>query len=282
MSVRSIQRTVEGQLTIEGGGFTVRRPFPTRALDHVDPFLLLDEAGPIEHKPGDEDGLPDHPHRGFETLTYILEGETESHDSTGFRDNFYAGDVEWTTAGRGIVHGGGPTERTRVEGGAMRGFQIWVNLPKSQKWTQPKSTRIAAKDIPVRTGDRFSVKVIGGSAHGAAGPLNTTWPITYLHYTLEAGAAVTANVAEADNVMLYVFEGDVRVGDEQLSAGQLGILSSGDAISFSNASGGRTQLLLLGGAPINEPVARNGPFVMNTREEVFQAFDDFNAGKFGE
>src|ERR1051325_574698 len=151
MKSRTLLRKVDGQLTIEGGGFTVRRPFPTRALDHVDPFLLLDEAGPIEHKPGDEDGLPDHPHRGFETLTYILEGETESHDSTGFRDNFFAGDVEWTTAGRGIVHGGGPTERTRVEGGAMRGFQIWVNLPKAQKMIAPKSTRIAAKDIPVIT-----------------------------------------------------------------------------------------------------------------------------------
>src|SRR5205807_8429386 len=105
---RTLQRLVDGQLTIEGGGFTVRRPFPTRALDHVDPFLLLDEAGPIERKPGEEAGLSDHPHRGFETLTYILEGDMESHDSTGFRDIFHAGDVEWTTAGRGIIHGGGP------------------------------------------------------------------------------------------------------------------------------------------------------------------------------
>jgi quercetin 2,3-dioxygenase len=273
-------RKVDGQVTIEGGGFTVKRPFPTRALDHVDPFLLLDEAGPIEHKPGDEDGLPDHPHRGFETLTYILEGETESHDSTGFRDNFYAGDVEWTTAGRGIVHGGGPTEHTRVHGGAMRGFQIWVNLPKAQKLIAPKSTRIAAKDIPVITDDRFSVKVIGGNAHGVVGPLSTTWPITYLHYTLEPDAVITLTVTDSDNAMLYVFEGGVRIDDEELAAGQLGILSSGNTINFSNASDGKTQLLLLAGAPINEPIARYGPFVMNTREEVFQAFDHYNAGKF--
>jgi quercetin 2,3-dioxygenase len=232
---REITRIVQGEITIEGGGFQVRRPFPTRALDHVDPFLLLDEAGPIEHKPGQEDGLPDHPHRGFETLTYVLEGETRSHDSTGFVDDFHAGDVE---------------------------------------------------SIPVieNAEDGYKLKVLGGEAAGVRGPINTTWPILYLHYTIQPGGHAILDAPAGHNVMLYVFGGGVSVGKDasRLKAGQLGILSDGDQLAIANTSDETAELLVLGAEPINEPVARYGPFVMNTREEVFQAFDDFNAGKFGE
>jgi redox-sensitive bicupin YhaK (pirin superfamily) len=251
----------------------------------VDPFLLLDEAGPIEHKPGDEDGLPDHPHRGFETLTYILEGETRSHDSTGFVDDFYPGDVEWTTAGRGIIHGGGPTDYTREHGGSMRGFQIWVNLPAAKKWIAPQSKRIEAASIPVKNNSEngYSVKILGGEAEGARGPIETTWPILYLHYTIQPGGHAKLDVPEGYNIMIYPFQGSIATGNDskQLNAGQLGILSNGNQISIANTSNESAQFLILGAEPINEPVARYGPFVMNTREEVFQAFDDFNAGKFG-
>lgn len=279
---RTLQRIVEGQLTLEGDGFTVRRPFPTRTLDHVDPFLLLDEAGPIEHKPGKESGLSDHPHRGFETLTYILEGEMESHDSTGFLDIFYPGDVEWTTAGRGIIHGGGPSNTSDSKNARMHGFQIWVNLPRSKKWIEPKSQRITAAQIPViENVDRgYQVKVLGGNAENVQGPVKTTWPILYLHYKLQPGGGVTLDVPQNDNVMLYVFKGAIKVDTEKVNAGRLGILSDGNYVEFSNASNDEAELIVLGGQPIGEPVARYGPFVMNEREEVFQAFDDYNAGKF--
>jgi redox-sensitive bicupin YhaK (pirin superfamily) len=285
IKTREIERIINGEITIEGGGFQVRRPFPTRALDHVDPFLLLDEAGPIQHKPGDEDGLPDHPHRGFETLTYILEGETRSHDSTGFAEDFYAGDVEWTTAGRGIIHGGGPTEYTSKHGGSMRGFQIWVNLPASKKMIPPQSLRIKAESIPVieDAESGYKLKVLGGDAAGVRGPINTTWPILYLHYTVHPGGHALLDVPAGQNIMLYVFRGGISVGKDasQLKAGQLGILSDGDQLAIGNTSDDVAELIVLGAQPINEPVARYGPFVMNTREEVFQAFDDYNAGKFG-
>ncbi len=281
--IRNITRIVEGQITIEGGGFQVRRPFPTRGLDHVDPFLLLDEAGPIEYKAGEEGGLPDHPHRGFETLTYVLEGEMESHDSTGFSDIFRTGDVEWTTAGRGIIHGGGPTEDAKIHGGKMRGFQIWVNLPREKKLIAPQSQRITAASIPVIESieNVYSVKVLGGSAHGAVGPINTTWPIIYLDYVVQPRGDVALDVPMENNMMLYVYEGAVIVGDDgqTLTAGNLAILDEGTTIRFSNISNQPAKLLVLGGKPINEPVARYGPFVMNTRDEVFQAFDDYNAGK---
>jgi redox-sensitive bicupin YhaK (pirin superfamily) len=281
--LRTLQWLVEGQLTVEGEGFTVRRPFPTRAIDHVDPFLLLDEAGPIERKPGAQSGLSDHPHRGFETLTYILEGEMESHDSTGFRDIFYSGDVEWTTAGRGIIHGGGPAETPGSQIARMHAFQIWVNLPRSKKWIEPKSQRIAAAQIPTIENREhgYSVKVLGGNAEGVEGPVKTTWPVLYLHYMVQPSGHAMLDVLQGMNVMLYVFHGAVKIGDdEQVNAGQLGILTDGDLIEFSNASDGPTELLVLGGQPIGEPIARYGPFVMNERDEVFQAFDDYNAGKF--
>ena len=286
LKTRTLNRLVEGKLTVEGDGFTVRRPFPTHALDHVDPFLLLDEAGPIERKPGKDSGLSDHPHRGFETLTYILEGDMDSHDSTGFRDIFHPGDVEWTTAGRGIIHGGGPAKDSQSS--HVHAFQIWVNLPRSKKWIEPKSQRITAAQIPVieNREQGYSVKVLGGDAESVQGPVKTTWPVLYLHYTLEPDGRVTLEVPEKDNMMLYVFRGAVTLGnvtignDEKVTAGELGILSNGDSIEFSNASESETELLVLGGKPIGEPVARYGPFVMNERDEVFQAFDDYNAGKF--
>ena len=281
--VRNITRIVEGQITIEGGGFQVRRPFPTRGLDHVDPFLLLDEAGPIEYKAGEESGLPDHPHRGFETLTYVLEGEMESHDSTGFSEIFHTGDVEWTTAGRGIIHGGGPTEDAKIHGGRMRGFQIWVNLPREKKLIAPQSQRITAASIPVIESKEngYSVKILGGNAHGAVGPINTTWPIIYLDYAVNPGGTVELEVPRDNNIMLYVYEGVVQVGEDAqlLNAGNLGMLDEGSVVRFSNTSSTPAKLLVLGGKPINEPVARYGPFVMNTRDEVFQAFDDYNAGR---
>ncbi len=261
---------------MEGDGFPVRRPFPTRALDHVDPFLLLDDAGPIQPKSADNPDMNDHPHRGFETLTYFLSGRALGHDSSGFQDTFYPGDIEWTTAGSGIIHGArtlGPEP--------THGIQLWVNLPKSKKWIAPKSQRIPAGSVPTVEREGYSVKVLGGAAEGMEGPAKPTWPILYLHYTLKPNGAVSLEVPNGYNAMLYVLRGAVNVADGTIGDGQLGILSDGHDVEFADASENEAELLLLAAEPINEPVARYGPFVMNTRDEVFQAFDDFNAGKFG-
>jgi redox-sensitive bicupin YhaK (pirin superfamily) len=274
-TARTLIRIVTGEHKLEGGGFPVRRPFPTHSLDHVDPFLLLDEAGPIA--PHDDGDMNDHPHRGFETLTYILSGDLLSHDSTGFKDIFHAGDVEWTTAGSGIVHGGAPLPGSIP----MHGIQLWVNLPRAKKWIAPKSTRVVAATIPTVQRQGYSVKVIAGTAEGVTGPVQTTWPILYLNYSLEPGAIVSVDVSSEYNAMLYIMQGEASFAEKKLAEGQLGILSEGGAVEFSNASDGKTELLLLASQPIGEPVARYGPFVMNEREEVYQAFDDFNAGKFG-
>ena len=270
---RSLVRTVSGEHKIEGPGIEVRRPFPIRALDHVDPFLLLDEAGPSAPRTSDDMG--DHPHRGFETLTYLLSGSLLSHDSSGFKDTFHSGDVEWTTAGSGIVHGGRP-----IGNETMHGIQLWVNLPRDKKWIAPKSSRIEAASIPnvTNTERGYTARIISGKAEGTEGPVNTTWPITYLHYTIEKGGAVSLETTEGQNAMLYVLRGQVDVNGGNVHEGQLGILSDGKSIEFSSDDG--AELIVLASEPIGEPVARYGPFVMNEREEVFQAFDDFNAGKF--
>ena len=280
---RRILRLVPSEIAIEGGGFEVRRPFPTRSLDHVDPFLLLDEAGPIIHRPGEEGGLPDHPHRGFETLTYVLEGAMESHDTTGFREIIDTGEVEWTTAGRGIIHGGGPTPEMKIHGGSTRAFQIWVNLPANKKMIPPQSQRVAREAIPEITGpdQSYHVRVLGGEVDGVVGPIRTTWPVTYLHYTAPANSWVEVPTPVGHRMMVYVFAGAVLIGGERVATSHLAILDDGDHIEVSvPAEAGPTQFLVLGGAEIREPVARYGPFVMNTRDEVFQAFDDYNAGLF--
>jgi redox-sensitive bicupin YhaK (pirin superfamily) len=219
--------------------------------------------------------MNDHPHRGFETLTYILSGDLLSHDSTGFKDIFHRGDVEWTTAGSGIVHGGAPLPGSIP----MHGIQLWVNLPRAKKMIAPKSTRVVAATIPTVKRQGYSVKVIAGSAEDVTGPVQTTWPILYLHYSLEPGATVSVEVNEEYNAMLYVMQGAAMFSGKKLAEGQLGILGGEGSVEFT--SDDKTELLLLASAPIGEPVARYGPFVMNEREEVFAAFDDFNAGKFG-
>jgi redox-sensitive bicupin YhaK (pirin superfamily) len=271
-TTRSIIRIVNGEHKIEGGGFDVRRPFPIRALDHVDPFLLLDEAGPI--KPNADGDMNFHPHRGFETLTYILSGDILSQDSSGFKEVFHSGDVEWTTAGSGIVHGAS----TLPDSEPMYGIQLWVNLPAAKKLIPPKSVRVTSDSIPLVSGKGYEARIIAGSAEGVTGPAQTTWPILYAHYKLDEGAEVSLDVPQEYAAMIYLMHGAINIADKNLTDGQLGILSDTGNIVFKATA--KTELLLLASKPIGESVARYGPFVMNTREEVFQAFDDFNNGKF--
>lgn len=284
-TVRPITKLVTAHHQLEGAGFRVRRPFPTADFDAADPLLLIDEMGPMTYGPGEAVGAPDHPHRGFETVTYILEGEFEHEDSAGHRGIIRAGDVQWMTAGGGIVHSEMPSRAIREQGGTVHGFQIWVNLPARLKMTRPRYQGIAAADIPsVRSADGLaSVKVIAGEALGARAVVGTHTPIVFQDWTLERGADVTTTASSSDRLVVYVFAGEARVGegDEAVRAGQLAVLGAGDAVRLRGAEDG-TRLLLLGGAPLAEPVARYGPFVMNTRAQLVEAFEDFQSGKMGE
>ncbi len=283
---REIFRVVTAHRQREGGGFIVRRPFPSYGLTVVDPFLLIDEMGPVDYAPGEAVGAPDHPHRGFETVTYVLEGEMEHEDSAGHRGSLRAGDVQWMTAGAGIIHSEEPSRALREKGGRVHGFQIWVNLPARLKMTQPRYQEIAAAQIPVAaTPDgRAKVRVIAGEALGVRAVIDTTTPIVYQDWSLAEGADVTLPLPRDHQALVYVFEGEVRLGagaGQPAADGQMALLGPGDAVRLRGVAGGG-RLLLLAGVPIGEPVARYGPFVMNTEAEIVQAMQDFQSGRLGE
>jgi redox-sensitive bicupin YhaK (pirin superfamily) len=282
---REVARIIPAERHVEGGGFTVRRPFPTSAISLVDPFLLIDEMGPVDYAPGEAVGAPDHPHRGFETVTYMLEGEFEHEDSAGHKGALRAGDVQWMTAGAGIIHSEMPSREIRASGGRVHGFQIWVNLPARLKMTQPRYQELSGAKIPkAKTPDGLAqVRVVAGEALGVNAAIETQTPIVYQDWSLEPGADVSIELASEQQAMVYVFEGAAKVGDDghEVKDGQLAVLGPGDSVRL-RAANGSGRLLLLAGAPLNEPVARYGPFVMNTKEEILTAVRDFQTGKMGE
>lgn len=284
--VRGVARVVTAQRQTEGAGFVVRRPIPSYGLSLVDPFLLIDEMGPVEYRAGEAMGAPDHPHRGFETVTYMLEGEGEHEDSAGNRGVIGPGAVQWMTAGSGVVHSEVPSNRLRELGGRMHGFQIWVNLPREKKLVPPRYQEIPAQRIPkVGSPDGLAhAKIIAGEVFGARAVIDTHTPITYHDWTLQPAADVVVPIAADQNVCVYVFQGAALVGVEavEIADGQLAVLGSGDGVRLTaDSQGSGARLLLLAGRPLREPVARYGPFVMNTREELEQAFEDYEAGRMG-
>ncbi|MEI9941776.1 MAG: pirin family protein [Pseudomonadota bacterium] len=282
--VREVSRVVTAHRQEEGAGFIVRRPLPSMSLTVADPFLLIDEMGPVDYGPGEAVGAPDHPHRGFETVTYVLSGEFEHEDSAGHRGVLRSGDVQWMTAGAGVVHSEMPSRGVRDAGGRVHGFQIWVNLPARLKMTQPRYQEVASAKIP--TGDSADglarVRVIAGEALGARAIIDTLTPIVYQDWSLKPGADVTVPLAPEQQALVYVFEGAVSVGDQdsRVVDGQLAVLAGGDSVRLRASVDAR--LLLLAGVPLKEPVARYGPFVMNTQQEIQQAFRDYQSGKMGE
>jgi redox-sensitive bicupin YhaK (pirin superfamily) len=281
-NARQVAKIVTAHRQREGGGFIVRRPFPSAGFRHADPFLLLDEMGPVEYGPGEAIGAPDHPHRGFETVTYVLEGEMEHEDSAGHRGRLGAGDVQWMTAGRGIVHSEMPSRVMRQRGGRMHGFQIWVNLPARDKLTAPRYQEIPRAAIPeAATPDGCAVvHVIAGEALGAKAVIETRTPIGYLHWIFSPGASVDVPVPPDHAAYVYVFEGAVRVAGREVKDGQLAILGDGNRVRLEASE--RAQALLLTGVPLREPVVQYGPFVMNTEKEIVQAIEDYQAGRLGE
>jgi redox-sensitive bicupin YhaK (pirin superfamily) len=284
-AVREAARIVTAHRQREGAGFIVRRPFPTQGLDLVDPFLLLDEMGPIDYAPGEAVGAPDHPHRGFETITYMLEGQFEHEDSAGHKGVLKPGDVQWMTAGAGIVHSEEPSREIRDKGGRVHGFQIWVNLPAKLKMTRPRYQEVSGSKIPqaASADGRARVRVVAGEALGVKAVIDTYIPIVYQDWNLDAGADVTVALPREQQAMAFVFEGSALVGNEgkEIRDGQLAMFGPGDAVRLRGAAGGG-RLLLLAGVPVKEPVARYGPFVMNTQEEIVQAVRDYQSGKMGE
>jgi quercetin 2,3-dioxygenase len=285
---RSVVEVVDGERTLEGAGFAVRRPFPTRRLDHLDPFLLLDEMGPADLGPGEAKGAPDHPHRGFETVTYLLDGRMEHRDSQGNAGRLEPGDVQWMTAGAGVVHSEMPERVFAAAGGRMHGFQLWVNLPRRDKMMAPRYQEVSSEKIPVASSPdgRIRVRVMAGEALGVKAVIDTRTPIVYLHYTLAPGAAVTQPVPRAYNAFAYVFGGEGRIGRDgrAVADGQMAILSTdADEVQLAAPDHATSplQALLIAGVPLGEPVARYGPFVMNTREEIAQAVQDYQSGRMG-
>ncbi len=284
---RSVAKVIDAIRTVEGEGFIVRRPFPTQRLGQFDPFLLLDEMGPIELKPGEAKGAPDHPHRGFETVTYVLEGAFEHEDSAGNAGRLRAGDVQWMTAGAGVVHSEMPSRELQTRGGRMHGVQLWVNLPRKLKMSAPRYQEVASAQIPVAESadGKVRVKVIAGEALGAHAVIDTRTPIVYLHFTLAPGGVITQPVPRDHNAMAYLLSGAGRVAGAAAHDGQLVLLASdGDDVRLENAAEAAAPLevLLLAGVPLGEPVARYGPFVMSTEAEIHQAIRDYQTGRMGE
>ena len=280
---RSLTSLVNSVDTLEGAGFRVRRPFPTTRLDHLGPFLLLDEMGPSDNGPGEAKGAPDHPHRGFETVTYMIEGEIEHKDSVGNKGLIRPGDVQWMTAGAGIVHSEMPSSKILAEGGRIHGFQLWVNLPASAKMRRPRYQDLTFDDFPVVDLDSGRAVVISGSAFGAAGPADTHIPITYVHLSLQAGGKTSFPLERTVVAFMYAFRGRGTVGVPEVP------IAAGDAAIFDLGSGAVTVRagepgldLMIGTGPVlDDPVVRYGPFVMNTRAEIAQAIHDFQSGQMG-
>ncbi len=279
-STRKLLRVLAGQPTSDGAGVKLNRVIGTQAIPDLDPFLMLDEFrsdDPAAYLAG----FPNHPHRGFETVTYMLAGRMRHHDNKGNKGLLGPGSVQWMTAARGIVH----SEMPEQQDGLMQGFQLWINLPAKEKMGEPRYKDVPAEDVPVvKTADGATVKVIAGNYGGAQGPVapEATAPL-FLDIGLPARTHFEIELAADRNAFTYVFEGAAEIGPagetKALSLGQLGLLGPGTSFQ-AHAAVKPARLLLLAGRPLNEPVAKYGPFVMNTTAELHQAVADFQAGRF--
>lgn len=286
--VRSITTAPHG---LEGEGFPVRRAFAGVHLRDLDPFVHLDQMGEVEYGPGEPKGTPWHPHRGFETVTYMIDGQLRHADSHGGGGLISGGDTQWMTAGSGILHIEAPPEEVVAAGGLFHGFQLWVNLPKDQKFAQPRYQDIHGSEVKLaRSADGGALlRIIAGEVGGHGGPGSTHTPITMVHATVHPGAQLDLPWPREYNALVYNLGGKATAGPDRrpFHTGQLAVLGTGDLITLGAEASqdvkhnNGVELLLLGGRPIREPIAMYGPFVMNTREELAQAFSDYQAGRLG-
>jgi redox-sensitive bicupin YhaK (pirin superfamily) len=285
--VRSVTTAPQGY---EGEGFPVHRAFAGVDQAALDPFIHLDQMGEVEYAAGEPKGTPWHPHRGFETVTYMIDGEMAHQDSNGGGGLITNGDTQWMTAGAGLLHIETPPEHVVASGGLFHGFQLWVNLPRSKKLTTPRYQDIRAGKVALLSSPDGGalLRVIAGEVAGHAGPGVTHTPIALVHATLSPGASLTLPWRPDFNALVYALAGHGAVGAEArpFQSGQLAVFGAGDTVTISAAASQESRspnldVLVLGGLPIREPVVAYGPFVMNTRAEVMQAFEDFQKGRLG-
>lgn len=275
MAKREFLRIVDGMPASDGAGVSLLRVIGTPSLDFIDPFLMLDEFK--NEDPGAYiGGFPDHPHRGFETVSYMKQGCMRHRDSAGNEGVIKDGGVQWMTAGRGIIH----SEMPEQSEGMLWGYQLWVNLPASDKMTAPRYQDIQAEGIPEAEADGVAVRVLAGQWNGTEGASQTLWPVGYLDVRLEPGAIFRHAIPAGDNALAFIYQGSAMSGARQAGQHQLGILSrDAEEVEITAGEDG-CGMLFFWGTPIGEPVAKMGPFVMNTREELHQAMDDFRRGRF--
>ena len=269
----------------EGEGFPVRRAFAGVDRAALDPFVHMDQMGEVDYAPGEPRGTAWHPHRGFETVTYMIDGTFQHRDSTGGGGLITNGDTQWMTAGAGILHIERPPEELVVSGGLFHGIQLWVNLPAAQKWVPPRYQDISRDAVRLLTSPDGGalVRVIAGDVDGHGGPGSTHTPIAMVHATVSPGAELRLPWRRDFNALVYVLSGAGSVGNEQraVTTGNLAVFGAGDHIVVRAAPKEALDVLVLGGTPLREPVVQYGPFVMNTRAEIQQAFEDFQAGRMG-
>jgi redox-sensitive bicupin YhaK (pirin superfamily) len=287
---RPVRSITTAPAAFEGEGFPVRRAFAGVDLADLDPFIHMDQMGAVDYGPGEPRGTSWHPHRGFETVTYMLDGAMQHQDSHGGGGLIRDGDTQWMTAGRGILHIETPPEKLVISGGLFHGIQLWVNLPSRDKMIEPRYQGLAGDEVVLLSSPDGGalLRVVAGAVDGHVGPGATHTPITFVHATLAAGAHLDVPWDPPSNALVYVLSGQGTVGPDAASirGGQLALLGAGDHLSLTADAPPATteptlEVLLLGGRPIGEPVAAYGPFVMNTRAELQQAVDDFNAGRLG-
>ena len=284
--MRKIQRVIKSTQAHEGAGFVVNRPFPVAGLCGIDPFLLIDELGPVRYEPGEAKGAPDHPHRGFETISYILEGGVFHEDSDGSSTELLKGDMQWMTAGRGVVHSELPLPSLMKNGGVFHAVQIWVNLPKKKKMIEPRYQNIRAQQIPIlQPVDGVSIKLLSGNFLEAEGPVKNQMPILYAHLVLSPDRTwSTSEIPKEWTTLAYVLGGEGTISNSEL-------LNRTDLVQLEESTG-ETQfrnssktddfgILLISGKALREPIERMGPFVMNTQDELEQACDDYLQGRIG-
>jgi redox-sensitive bicupin YhaK (pirin superfamily) len=289
-SIRPVKSVTDAPSGLEGEGFPVRRAFAGVPNADLDPFIHMDQMGEVEYAPGEPKGTPWHPHRGFETVTYMIDGTFQHQDSIGGGGLITNGSTQWMTAGSGILHIERPTEQLIASGGLFHGIQLWVNLPATDKWIDPRYQGIEADNILLLTTPDGGalVRVIAGDVAGHRGPGSTHTPISLVHATIEPGAELILPWPAEFNALVYALSGNGSVGNDArpFRTGQLAVFGAGDALVL-RADGSQESrhpaldVLVLGGRPIGEPVYAYGPFVMNTRAEIVQAFEDFEAGKLG-
>ncbi|MEH0936987.1 pirin family protein [Micromonospora psammae] len=287
---RSVRRVITAPRGFEGEGFPVRRAFAGVPMTELDPFIHLDQMGEVDYAPGEPKGTSWHPHRGFETVTYMIDGIMDHQDSHGGGGTITNGDTQWMTAGRGLLHIEAPPEKLVRSGGLFHGLQLWVNLPAAHKMMTPRYQDIRGRQAALLTTPDGGalIRVIAGEVAGHQGPGSTHTPITIAHVTLQPGAELSLPWRSDFNALVYVLGGRGTVGTDRrpFGSGQLAVHGQGDALRVTadarqDANTPAMDLYIMGGQPIREPVAHYGPFVMNTRAELVQAFEDYQAGKLG-